>query len=261
MNSKELGTASIFIIREIQQKQSWISDIYNENNQKPLSFVGSYSIYSNPNEVAKSILKTLQIDPFNYQTETPIKEWIDKAESRGIFISRTSFIHSKLKLDNEEIQGFTIVDKFAPFVFVNSDDWNAPQLFTLVHEIAHIWIAESGVSNEIEPELKNKDKLHPVELFCNEVAGNALMPKEVMDNLNKSTFTSNNEVFKISTKLGVSSFALLVRALNLNLISIDKYRGLKKKLRHIIMLFLRERKQRKLNKKNKVEDQALTYFV
>lgn len=121
----------------------------------------------------------MNIVPANYKTENPIKEWIDAAETNGIFVSRTSFIHSRLKLDSDELQGFAIADPYAPFVFVNSDDWNAPQLFTLVHELAHIWIAETGISNDIEPDLKNKDKFHPVEIFCNEVAANALMPKEI----------------------------------------------------------------------------------
>jgi len=76
-------------------------------------------------------------------------------------------------------------------VFINSEDWNAPQLFTLVHELAHIWIAASGISNEIEPDLKHKDKLHPVELFCNEVAANALMPVSIMNSLNDSIFKTS----------------------------------------------------------------------
>ena len=71
-----------------------------------------------------------------------------------------------------------------------------------VHELAHIWIAESGISNEIESELEHKGKLHPVELFCNEVAANALMPIEEIKNLDAAVFSSLNEVLKISKKLG-----------------------------------------------------------
>ena len=99
-NSKELGTASIFILREIRQKQAWISELYLENDESPLEFVGKYSVNSNPEIVAKNILETLQINPLSYISDNPIKEWIDKAEAKGIFISRTSFIHSRLKLDS-----------------------------------------------------------------------------------------------------------------------------------------------------------------
>jgi len=60
-NAKLLGTASVFIIREIQQKQAWISDLYRDNDEQTLSFVGKYSIKSTPTIVANDILETLQI--------------------------------------------------------------------------------------------------------------------------------------------------------------------------------------------------------
>jgi len=226
-NAIPLSTASIFMIREIQQKQAWISDLFHDNEEQPLAFVGRYNIQSNPEQVANDILETLQISPLHYTTKNPIMEWILKSEKKGIFISRTSFINTRLLLDSKELQGFSIADKYAPFVFVNSEDWNAPQLFTLVHELAHIWIAESGVSNEIEPDLKNKDKLHPVELFCNEVAANALMPISIMKELDKSEFNSSSDIFRITKLFGVSSFAFLIRAYNLQMISFNTYRKLK----------------------------------
>lgn len=249
--SKSLTTSSIFIIREIQQKQAWISDVYSENQEEKLSFVGRFNINDNPEKVAKDILNTLNINPAFYKSENPIKEWIDAAESKGIFISRTSFIHSRLKLDSEELQGFAIADPHAPFVFVNSEDWNAPQLFTLVHELAHIWIAETGISNEVEPDLKGKDKFHPVELFCNEVAANALMPKEIVLNFEAKSFASSKDVFKIAKQLGVSSFALLVRALNLNIIQISEYRKLKVQADSDFAEYLRKEAEKKAKQKEK----------
>lgn len=247
--AKPLGTASVFIIREIQQKQAWIRDMFENNNESVLPFVGRFSIDDDPVKVANDILDTLQIDKTHYSFDGPINEWINKAESRGIFISRTSFIHTRLKLDSEEIQGFTIADPYAPFVFINSEDWNASQFFTLVHELAHIWIAESGISNEIEPELKHKGKLHPVELFCNEVAANALMPMEEMKKLDAAVFNSFDEVSKISKKLGVSSFAFLFRALKLQLISIDKYRKLKTLADSAFDDFLKQEDEKKARQK------------
>jgi len=250
-SAKPLSTASVFIIREVQQKQAWISDVYKDNDEKELSFVGKYTVKGNPQTVANDILKTLDINPLTYNTENPIREWIDKAEKNGIFISRTSFIHSRLLLDSEEMQGFAIADKHAPFIFINSEDWDAPQLFTIVHELAHIWIAASGISNEIEPELKNTQGIDPVELFCNEVAALALMPTDIMKTFNQSTFSSSTDLFQAAKKLGVSSFAFLVRAFNMQLVSLDKYRQLKKDVDADYQDFLKWEEEKKANQAKK----------
>ncbi len=260
-DSKALGTGSIFIIREIQQKQAWISEVDEENGEEKIPFVGQFSIRDNPLAVANDILNALGVVPSHYTTDNPIREWIDKAESKGVFISRTSFIHPKLKLDSGELQGFAIADLYAPFVFVNSEDWDAPQLFTLVHELAHIWIAETGISNEIEPEIKNRDKFHPVELFCNEVAANALIPSDIINDLERDIFKSAKEVFKVSKSLGVSSFAFLVRALNLNLISHDIYKKLKHEADMEYRAFLKRAEEKEAKGKDKEKKGGPSYYL
>jgi len=225
--SEPLGTASTFIIREMQQKQNWISDEFKTNGERKLVFVGAFSMDDNPAEVAENILSSLQINPGSYSGTSPLREWIDKAEAKGIFVSRTSFIHSRMKLDSDEFQGFAIADPYAPFVFINSDDWDAPCLFTLVHELAHLWIAESGISNIGEQDIADNAELPQIELFCNEVAANALMPTELMNSFPSSTFESANEIFRNVRVLGVSTFAFLVRSYKLGLIELDTYRYLK----------------------------------
>ncbi len=242
--STALTTASIFIIREIQQKQAWARELNEENNEIPLSFVGRYSVHDDPKRVAADILETLAIKPGHYESGNPIKEWINAAETAGIYISRSSFIHTRLKLDADEFQGFAIADPYAPFVFINSDDWNAPQLFTLVHELAHVWIAESGISNVIEPEPKQKDKYFPVELFCNEVAANVLLPENLINTLPQKTLKSSSEVFNSARQFGVSSFAFLVRALYLNRISPGEYQQLKRQANQEFILFLKKDEDR-----------------
>ena len=261
LGSKSLTTPSVFIIREIQQKQAWISDVYSDNEEDKLLFVGRFNINDNPQKVANDILLTLNINPSFYKSDNPIKEWIDAAETNGIFISRTSFIHSRLKLDSEELQGFAIADPHAPFIFVNSEDWNAPQLFTLVHELAHIWIAETGISNEVEHVMKQKDRFHPIELFCNEVAANALMPKQLILDFDTSSFQASKDVFKIAKQLGVSSFALLVRALNLNIISASTYQKLKKQADINFAEYLRKETEKKAKQKVKEKPGGPNYFL
>jgi Zn-dependent peptidase ImmA (M78 family)/DNA-binding XRE family transcriptional regulator len=225
--SEPLGTGSIFIIREIQQKQDWISDEFKANGEPKIEFVGKFSLESDPATVAEDILSTLQINPRRYTGTSPLREWIDKAETKGIFVSRTSFIHSRMKLDSDEFQGFAIADSYAPFVFINSDDWDAPCLFTLVHELAHLWIAESGISNIGEPDIGGNAELPSIELFCNEVAANALMPTELMQSFSPLMFNSANEIFRNVRGLGVSRFAFLVRSYKLGLIELETYRYLK----------------------------------
>lgn len=259
--SKSLTTSSIFIIREIQQKQAWISEVNEENDEEKLPFVGRFSINDNPVIVAQDILNTLDINPMNYRTGNPIKEWINAAEAKGVFVSRTSFINSYLTLDSEELQGFAISDPYAPFVFVNSDDWNAPQLFTLVHELAHIWIAETGISNDIEPEIRNNQKYHPVELFCNEVAANALMPTEFFDGLDATTFSNARVLFRTAKLLGVSSFALLVRSVNLNKISNSHYHRLKQEADVEFAAFLQREAEKKAKQKDKETPTGPNYYL
>jgi Zn-dependent peptidase ImmA (M78 family)/DNA-binding XRE family transcriptional regulator len=253
-HSAELTTSSVFIIREIQQKQAWISEVYQDNNEEKLDFVGRFSTADAPEQVAQDILNTLQINPAAYRTDNPIREWITAAESKGIFVSRTSFIHSKMKLDSNELQGFAIADPYAPFVFLNSDDWSAPQLFTLVHELAHIWIAATGISNGIEPDILRREQYADVELFCNDVAANALIPTAAIRNVGMGIYNSAPEVFKTAKKMGVSTFAFLVRALKLNLISLPQYQLLKKQADADYQFFLAREEEKKAAQKLKQKE-------
>lgn len=259
--ARDLSTASVFIVREIQQKQTWISEQYQEEGKSALPFIGRYTIKDNPIQVAEDILDTLNINPLNYNHTNPILEWIDKAESNGIFISRTSFIHTRLKIDLDEIQGFAIADAYAPFIFINSEDWNAPQLFTLVHELAHLWIAETGISNEIEPSLKDESAYNPIELFCNEVAANALIPLKFMESLDSRTFENARTVFIQAKFIGISSFSLLVRALNLNLISLRKYKELKVQVDSEFQEFLKREEEKKAKQKANENSGGPNYYL
>lgn len=250
--SVELGTASTFIIREIQQKQAWISELNKESGEDPLPFVGRFSLRDRPSQVAADILSTLAIDPAHYTKSNIINEWILAAEAQGIFVSRTSFIHSRLTLDSEELQGFAIADPFAPFVFVNSDDWNAPQLFTLVHELAHIWIAETGISNEVDLANSDRNKYHPVELFCNEVAASALMPDQVINIALETGFGSSyEEVYALAKKLGVSSYALLLRLYHRGILTLRQYALLKLQADIGFQEFLQREEIRKARQKER----------
>jgi len=247
-DSKELTTGSVFIIREIQQKQNWLSEVMEESGESKLSFIGKYSRQNSPEEVAEDILTTLKISRNISGQGSPVKYWVDQIEAKGIFVSRTSFIHSRLLLDKDELQGFAIADLYAPFVFVNSQDWDAPQLFTLVHELAHLWINETGISNDVVIDSKNSN---PIERFCNEVAANVLMPKDLMRLFNSQVYSNSISVYNAAKHLGVSSFAFIVRALNLSLISLGQYQTLKTQVQKDFNEFLIREDEKKQKAKQK----------
>jgi Zn-dependent peptidase ImmA (M78 family) len=182
-----------------------------------LPFSGKYNIKHDPAVVAADIRKTLGIS-LKDKPDKPLKYWITKVEEKRIFIALSSNFHTRLKLNSDVFKGFAIADAFAPFIFLNSDDWDQGQLFTLVHELAHIWIGVSGISNDtglIVP----PPGLHPVEKFCNEVAMHALLPEEdVKTFLPEKGDVEFKHIVKGSRRLGVHHRSMVLRLKSLDII-------------------------------------------
>jgi Zn-dependent peptidase ImmA (M78 family) len=215
-NKDELDTAVIFIMREIQEKQEWLSNYYRKSKGGKLSFAGRFNIKHDPAVVAADIRKTLGIS-IKDKSDKPLKYWITKAEEKRIFIALSSNFHTRLKLDSDIFKGFVIADSFAPFIFLNSDDWDQGQLFTLVHELAHIWIGVSGISNDTGIIIPGHN-MHPVEKFCNEVALRALLPEEDVKSLmpEKGGVEFKN-VVRAARRLGISNRNMVLRLKSLSL--------------------------------------------
>ena len=240
-----LNTSLIFMMREIQEKQEWLSNFLIKKKEKKLAFVGKFNIKSSSNEVANDIRKTLSIGTIP-SGQKPLKYWIEKAENKRIFISLSSNYHTRLKLDSDLFKGFVIADKYAPFIFLNSDDWDHGQIFTLVHELAHIWIGVSGISNETEINSGNISGIHSVEKFCNEVAVKTLLPEgELAAMLPKQDVLTFKNISRLSRKFGISNAALINRALNVRLIDNEKFNYLFKEADNNWKDFLVKESQKK----------------
>src|SRR5207244_8109506 len=105
------------------------------------------------------------------------------------------------RLNPQEFRGFALIDSLAPLVFVNAADTKAAQIFTLAHELAHVWVGESAVSDS-QPYAAPQNA---IERWCNEVAAELLVPLELVRRgyLNEGSLTEELErlarVFKVST--------------------------------------------------------------
>ena len=86
------------------------------------------------------------------------------------FAKRREAIEQQGILDLNEFRGFALSNEYAPLIFINSKDTDAARSFTLLHELAHIAIGKSGLSNDLYE--------HQVEQWCNKVAAEVLIPKD-----------------------------------------------------------------------------------
>ena len=161
-----------------QRRQWWFRRYALLHDNNPLGFVGSVDHNASPIDVATNIRETLGID--NHWLET-VKNWqayrralISRLEDLGVLIMVSGIVkaNTQRKLDLLEFRGFAIPDEYAPVVFVNGADTHEAQLFTIVHELAHIWCGQEGLS---EPDNVPVPQ-HRTEAWCNSVASEFLTP-------------------------------------------------------------------------------------
>ena len=190
-----------------QQRQEWYRDFARSMGEKELPFVGSASLDSDFTEVARNIRHALGFS-LEERREMPtwteaLRRFIQQADSFGIMVMVSGIVGSNTRrsLDPKEFRGFAISDPLAPLVFINGKDTKAAQMFTLAHELAHIWLGETALS-DVGPITMPSNK---VEVWCNQVAAELLVPLSALQEAHDS-FKSLREAldhlarwFKVST--------------------------------------------------------------
>ena len=170
------------LLRDIRARQEMVKSLLeDEEEAHDLPFVGSADIYDRADVIAASIASTLE---FDYQrresrrgdAEALFRTLRERAESVGVFVLLVGDLGSyHTELSADVFRGFAIADKIAPFVVINDKDARAARSFTLVHELAHIWLEESGVSGAPSPDAPQSPH-DRIERLCNDVAGEFLLP-------------------------------------------------------------------------------------
>lgn len=98
--------------------------------------------------------------------------WKAKVEGLGILVLETSGVHTS------EMRGFSLVDGLPLVIVLNGEDSSRGKVFTLLHELARLCIGSAGVCDLHSSALGRND----VEVYCNAVAGSALMPEHLVRN-------------------------------------------------------------------------------
>jgi Zn-dependent peptidase ImmA (M78 family) len=190
-----------------QQRQDWYRGHARTHGFTPLPFVGSANLQEPPVQVAQRVREKLTLST---QARRQLPSWADalrqliaKAEDNGILVMVSSVVgsNSHRKLDVGEFRGFALADELAPLIFLNGADSKAAQMFTLAHELAHVWLGETGVSDTQAGQVPEQQ----TERWCNQVAAELLMPLVEL----RATYLSNESIpdaiqrlareFKVST--------------------------------------------------------------
>jgi Zn-dependent peptidase ImmA (M78 family) len=190
-----------------------------------LPFVGEASIKDSPEQTAANIRRVLGIGPNLTTTvgkwETAFKIMIEAIEEGGILFLRAGFAgnYTARKLNVKEFRGFAISDNYAPLIFINGADAPNAQMFTLAHELAHIWLGVSGVSN-LNKTYSDGGK---VEAYCNQVAAEVLLPMDEMRVSWHQHRDYRNEIERLSRKYKVSKIVIARRAHDAGFLDEDLY--------------------------------------
>lgn len=208
-------------VQTMERRQAWMHDYLIELGNEPLAFVRSGRIEDKPEALAHQMRRTLGLNE-GWAAEQPtwtaaLRELQRKIEEAGIIVVVNSIVgnNTHRKLKRTEFVGFVLVDEYAPFVFINGADFKAAQMFTLAHELAHVWFGSSAAFDlrELQPA---EDETEQV---CNRVAAEFLIPAESLRTLWPSVRYHPEPYQKIASQFKVSEMVAARRSLDLQLIT------------------------------------------
>lgn len=196
-----------------QQRQEWYRDFARSEGEERLPFVGSATIESDVVAAATSIRHALGFD-IEERRQVPtwtdaLRRFIEQADSAGILVMCSGVVlnSNRRKLDPQEFRGFALSDDLAPVVFINGADTKAAQMFTLAHELAHLWLGQSALS-DVGP---SSWPSHSIEAWCNQVAAELLVPLAVLRVEYRAETPLREEMQRLAKHFKVSTLVVLRR--------------------------------------------------
>lgn len=161
-----------------QQRQTWYREHATWLRLNRADFVGSVSLDADVTETAAAIRRRIGFDLDERRAmgtwEDALRAFVGRADAAGVMVMCSGVVlnNNHRPLDVEEFRGFAIADDLAPLIFVNGADSKSAQMFTLAHELAHLWLGQSAISDTQPSQLEGSR----VERWCNAVAAETLVP-------------------------------------------------------------------------------------
>ena len=203
-------------IHILQERQAWLTEYLTSSDYEDLDFVGKFDLTTPYQIIVNDIKSKLGLSDdwashFNTWEEA-LNHLTIVIEEAGIIVTFNGVVGNNTKrvINPDECRGFVLVDKKAPFLFVNSSDAKAAQMFTIIHELAHIWLGKTA-GFDFRQMLPADD---PVEILCDKVAAEFLVPERFFI----TKWRENSDFKYLSRIFKVSQIVIARRALDMNLI-------------------------------------------
>lgn len=228
MGNRSVNRPSVDLLDTIyacQSRQDWYRDYANTHGYPELKFVGSARVSSNPTEVAAKIRQMLRFDVSERASftswEDALRKLIDRIEGIGVLVMVNGVVGADTHrvLNPMEFRGFALSDRAAPLIFINGKDTKAAQNFTMIHELAHIWLGRSALSDA--PLARRPE--HEEELWCNRVAAEVLVPLRSIRNDYRGSLNLP-ELQRLSRRYRVSTLVILKRLHDARFLTWEDYR-------------------------------------
>lgn len=194
-----------------QERQDWYRDHAILTREEPVESVGSISLSEDVVVAAQTMRAALDygVDRRGPSWGGALRLLVERAEEVGVMVMVSGVVGSNTHrvLDPREFRGFALVDRMAPLVFINGADTKAAQIFTLAHELAHVWVGETALSSA---DIAQPSQI-PVEAWCNRVAAEFLVPLEEILSAYRPGGDLVNELERLAAMFKVSTLVVLRR--------------------------------------------------
>lgn len=216
-------------LEDIERKQYWAATQLHEVDAAPPSFVGKFKGIGKDAKAVSlvaadivSVLKLTQADRIGTANPEAYYSLLsDRIEDAGAFVFKSGIVGSNTHrpLSVDQFRGFAIADALVPAIFVNGRDFPSAWVFTLLHEAAHLWLGESGVSDVSATTESSQSK--GLEALCNQVAAEVLTPRAEFEA--RWHATSDSKLLVLSRAFRVSQLVIARRALDFGYITRQAY--------------------------------------
>jgi len=196
-----------------QQRQDWYRDFARSTGARPLSIVGAVRVHEDVVQTAATIRHALGFD-VDARRQMPtwtdaLRRFIEQADTLGVLVMVSGVVGSnnRRRLDPREFRGFALADELAPLVFVNGADSKSAQMFTLAHELVHIWVGQTALSDADA----SAPPAQALERWCNQVAAELLVPMETFRGELDRAAELRPELDRLARRFKVSTLVILRR--------------------------------------------------